>query len=62
MAADYSEGLRASMAIGALAHLTAAGLAWFRVPPRPGSEAPDAEAHAGRYTSPTSYSAPPAKP
>ncbi|WP_229877602.1 MFS transporter [Streptomyces bluensis] len=34
-ATDYSAGLRTSMAIGALAYLTAAGLAWLCVPAKP---------------------------
>lgn len=33
--ADYSAGLRISMGIGALAYLTAAGLAWRCVPAKP---------------------------
>jgi DHA2 family methylenomycin A resistance protein-like MFS transporter len=33
-APDYGAGLRTSMAVGALAYLTAAGLAWRCVPPR----------------------------
>lgn len=33
-ATDYSTGLHTSMAIGALAYLTAAGLAWLCVPAR----------------------------
>ncbi|MEU9343423.1 MFS transporter [Streptomyces sp. NPDC048278] len=34
-ATDYNSGLRTSMAVGALAYLTAAGLAWLCVPTRP---------------------------
>ncbi|MFF7755678.1 MFS transporter [Streptomyces sp. NPDC007971] len=34
-AASYSVGLRTSMAIGALAYLTAAGLAWLCIPAKP---------------------------
>ncbi|MER8156831.1 MFS transporter [Streptomyces sp. NPDC094472] len=47
-AADYGEGLRTSMAIGALAYLAAAGLAWFCVPPGPKGETPDTEARTSR--------------
>ncbi|SED61039.1 MFS transporter [Streptomyces melanosporofaciens] len=47
-AADYGEGLRISMAIGALAYLAAAGLAWFCVPPKPKGERPDTEARTSR--------------
>ncbi|WP_432589536.1 MFS transporter [Streptomyces sp. HD1123-B1] len=39
-AATYGSGLRLSMAIGALAYLTAAALAWWCVPSRTGREAP----------------------
>lgn len=38
-APDYDAGLRTSMAVGALAYLTAAGLAWLCVPPRPMGDA-----------------------
>lgn len=33
-ATTYGQGIRVSMAIGALAYLTAAGLAWRCVPPK----------------------------
>ncbi|MGW6907863.1 MFS transporter [Streptomyces sp. NPDC054940] len=36
-ATDYDTGLRISMTIGALAYLTAAGLAWLCVPAKPGT-------------------------
>lgn len=46
-AADYDAGTRLSMAIGALAYLTAAGLAWRCVPARPG-RSQSSTRHAGR--------------
>ncbi|MFD5796433.1 MFS transporter [Streptomyces diastatochromogenes] len=42
-AATYGQGLRVSMAIGALAYLTAAGLAWRCVLPKSEHNAPGAE-------------------
>ncbi|KOV70314.1 multidrug MFS transporter [Streptomyces sp. MMG1121] len=39
-AATFGQGLRVSTAIGALAYLTAAGLAWWCVPPKPPHDAP----------------------
>ncbi|MEU5924719.1 hypothetical protein [Streptomyces antimycoticus] len=47
-AADYGEGLRTSMAIGTLAYLAAAGLAWLCAPPKPKGETPDREARTSR--------------